>query len=182
MEEQWKPVKGYEGLYEVSNMGRVKSLHYNRSDKEKVMVLGKTTRGYMNVVLCKNKKHRTFTVHRLVAETFIPNPLCLYTVNHKNEIKTDNRVENLEWMSLADQNRYGTRTERAIAKSRITNRNNALSKQVLQFDKNGCFIAEYPPIREVHRLFGFDACHISSCCNNKRNTANGYVWKFKESV
>ena len=100
--EVWKDIKGYEGKYQVSNLGRVKSLYLiNRQAKiprEKILKLGHNLQGYPQIHLCKdNKTSKSIFVHKLVAEAFIPNPDNLPVVNHKNEIKTDNRVENLEW-------------------------------------------------------------------------------------
>lgn len=102
MNEIWKDIKGYEGKYQVSNLGRVKSLYLiNRQAKiprERILKLGHNLQGYPQIHLCKdNKTSKSIFVHKLVAEAFIPNPDNLPVVNHKNEIKTDNRVENLEW-------------------------------------------------------------------------------------
>ena len=122
--EIWKPIKGYEGLYEVSNLGRVKSLErickggHNsiRVVKEKILkqcYCGRD-RDYLNVKLCKNSKSKTIQVHRLVATTFIPNPLNLPQVNHKKEFeKWNNSVDNLEWCTAKYNCNYGTHIERA---------------------------------------------------------------------
>lgn len=105
MEEIWKDIKGYEGRYQISNFGRVKSLIYH---KEKIMNIynfrrdGEKGKGYWRVRLIKNSSYKYFFVHRLVAEAFIPNSNNYTTVNHINGIKTDNRVENLEWCSLKE--------------------------------------------------------------------------------
>ena len=109
--EVWRPVRGYEGLYEVSNYGRVKSLKRNTAH-ERIMKPIKDSYGYLIVCLNKNGKQTNKKIHRLVAEAFIPNPNNLPQVNHKNEIKTDNRVENLEWCDNKYNTRYGTRGER----------------------------------------------------------------------
>ena len=105
MEEIWKDIKGYEGRYQISNFGRVKSLIY---PKEKIMNIynfrrdGEKGKGYWRVRLIKNSSYKYFFVHRLVAEAFIPNPNNYATVNHINGIKTDNRIDNLEWCSLKE--------------------------------------------------------------------------------
>ena len=105
MEEIWKDIKGYEGRYQISNFGRVKSLIYS---KEKIMNIynfrrdGEKGKGYWRVRLIKNSSYKYFFVHRLVAEAFISNPNNYATVNHINGIKTDNRIDNLEWCSLKE--------------------------------------------------------------------------------
>ena len=113
MEEIWKDIKGYEGRYQISNFGRVKSLIYS---KEKIMNIynfrrdGEKGKGYWRVRLIKNSSYKYFFVHRLVAEAFIPNPNNYATVNHINGIKTDNRIDNLEWCSLKENIQKGRET------------------------------------------------------------------------
>lgn len=99
--EIWKPVVGYEGLYEVSNFGRVKSLNCYNYKEPRIMKLGKRQDGYLSVGLSKNNTQKTRIVHRLVAEAFIPNPNNLEMVNHRDEDRTNNHVENLEWCTRA---------------------------------------------------------------------------------
>lgn len=115
----WKDVKGYEGLYEVSNAGEVRSKErvnsYGRRCKGIPRAFTLNRNGYLYVNLCKNGQLKNHLVHRLVAEAFVENPQHKETVNHKNEIKTDNRADNLEWLTLAENLRYGTHTERATA-------------------------------------------------------------------
>ena len=108
MMEEWKKIPGYEGLYEVSNMGNVRNVRRN-----KLLRLSKTNNRYIRVSLCKNGIKTGLTVHRLVAEAFIPNPDNLPEVNHKDEDKTNNRVENLEWCDHKYNMNYGTRNIRA---------------------------------------------------------------------
>lgn len=108
---------------------------------------------------------------------FIPNPDNLSQVNHKNEIKTDNRVENLEWCDCIYNINYGSRTKKATEKNTNNPKN---SKPVLQFTKDGKLVAEYPSTREVKRRLGFDCGHISECCRGKYKSAYGFIWRYKD--
>jgi len=170
MEEYWKPVEGYEGLYEVSNEGRVRSLNYNKTGETKILRPLMIGGGYLQVQLWKDGKVKMLLVHRLVAITFIPNPDNLPQVNHKNEDKTDNRVVNLEWTTAIENSNYGTRNRRI---------SEALSKPVLQFSKIGRFIQEWSSANEVERVLGFQHSHIAECCNEKLKSYKGYIWKYK---
>ena len=168
--EQWKSISGYEGLYEVSDLGRVKSLNYKHTGTEKIMKMVKRIDGYLHVGLCKDGHKKQLLVHRLVAETFIPNPANLGTVNHKDENKTNNVVGNLEWMSMKDNTNYGTRNKRVAE---------ALSKQIQMFDKStGELLATFPSINEAGRVTGTYQSNISTCCNGERKSAGGYVWRY----
>lgn len=175
--EEWRDVVGYEGIYQVSNMGNVRSLHYGRC---KLRVLRKNRNGYLAVDLCKNYKIQNFRVHRLVALAFIPNPNNYGDVNHKNEDKTDNRVENLEWCTRKYNNNYGTRNNRHSA----TVKGNRFSKRrsVIECDVNGNFIAEYESIAAAARSKGISTSTIGSCLSHRKysKTAGGSIWKYKE--
>lgn len=172
IEEIWRDVKDYEGKYEVSNYGRVRSLNYG---KERVLQQCKNSCGYLMVPLCKDGKQKLCTVHRLVAEAFIPNPYNLPQVNHINEDKQSNIVTNLEWCNAAYNTNYGTRTERSTK----ANRNHpAKSKPVYQYTKDGSFIRSYPSTKEIERQTGIHNGSISHCCLGKRKSAGGYVWSF----
>lgn len=183
MNEIWFPVVGYEGLYDVSNIGQVRSLNYNKTGKTKILKPAKHRQGYLFVTLCRNGKQKRFLVHRLVAQAFIPNPDNLPQVNHKNEIKDDNRVENLEYCTAKYNNEYSGVIEKA--------RKAAHSKQswkiviekrkkpVLQYSKTGELINEYESAQDAGKQTGIYQGNICSCCLNKRKSAGGYIWRFK---
>lgn len=189
MQEIWKDVKGYEGLYQVSNLGRVRSLDrvvkasYNSTmlKKGKILKQQKNENGYLYVFLTKDKKEKNCRVHRLVAEAFIPNPLKLPQVNHKDENKLNNCVENLEWCDGKYNCNYGTCTERRSEKmSEILLNRDDLSKRVIQYTLDGKFVAEYLSTMDVRRKLGFDNGNISKCCNGKQKTYKGYTWRYKQ--
>ena len=171
--ETWKAIAGYEGIYEVSDQGRVKSLKHG---KEKILKPQKDTGGYLQVYLCKDGQKKTSLVHRLVAESFIQNPNNLETINHKDEDKTNNTVTNLEWMSQKDNLNYGTRNKRAC-EAKINHP--SLSKKVQMFDKStGELLATYPSTREANRITGINPGNISSCCLGKHKSSGGYKWRY----
>ena len=179
--EIWRDIKGYEGLYQVSNLGRVKSLGNGCSNASKERILkpfidNREGKGYLRVTLCKNGKTKRFQVHRLVAEAFIPNPNNLPFINHKSEIKSQNNVENLEWCDQKYNNSFGTRIER-IVKANINHPNK--SKPVLQYDLEGNFIKEWESTMEIDRQLGFAHTNISKCCKGKYKQAYGYIWRYK---
>ena len=164
--EIWKDINGYEGLYQVSNFGRVKSLNYRRTGREEILTPQMNTNGYLTVQLWKNEKRKSCLVHRLVAMAFIPNPNNLPEVNHKDEDKTNNCVWNLEWCDCKYNINYGTRTEKT-------------TKTVLQLNKDtGEVIKEWPSANEVQRQLGYKQGAISMCCLGKCNQAYGFKWQY----
>ena len=173
--EQWKAISGYEGRYEVCDLGRVKSINYNRTGTEKILKPMKTPCGYLLVSLYKDGQRKTITVHRLVATAFISNPRNLETINHKDEVKTNNTVGNLEWMSVKDNNNYGTRNKR-LSETQINDKNK--SKAVQMFDRQGNLLETFPSTHEAERITGIAQQSISQCCKEKRKSAGGYVWKY----
>ena len=171
-EEIWKDIKGFEGLYRVSNLGRVKSFY---GLKEKILK-PQIVRGYYRVVLYKQSIKKNYSVHRLVWSTFNGQMPENMQVNHINEIKTDNRLENLNLMTAKENCNWGTRNERFAKKQT----NGKKSKPVLQFTLDNILVKEYPSIHQAERETGFANQHISACCNGKYKAAYGYIWKYKE--
>lgn len=180
MEEVWKDIEGYEGRYQVSNLGRVRSLSlgkiakFRREHEGRVLKPYLTRYGYYLVDLYyETKKKRHYLVHRLVAQAFIPNPDNLPQINHKNEQKTDNRVENLEWCSLVYNLTYNDRQKRVGVTQ---------GKLVEQIDENGNIVATYPSVNEASRQTGIYVSNISACCKGKKGhpRAGGYRWRYKE--
>ena len=170
MEEIWKDKKDYEGHYQVSNWGRVKSIKFGKE-----IILKQSIRhGYYYVCLSKNGIVKTYLVHCLVAEAFIDNSDNLPQVNHKDENKLNNSVDNLEWCDAKYNCNYGTRTER-LSKSQI---NGKRSKIVIQYNLDGTFVREWPSAMECERN-GYKNTGISKCCLGKLKTYKGYIWKYK---
>lgn len=170
MEEIWKNIQGYPN-YQISNMGNVKSLNYNNTGKEKMLKPSKTWDDYLMVVLYKDGKCKMHYVHRLVGQAFIENPNNYEQINHKNEIKTDNRVSNLEWCDRKHNINYGTHNKRVATSN--TNHPNK-SKQVLCVETN----IIYPSVNEVQRQLGFSRGNISSACNGRFKQAYGFHWRY----
>ena len=152
--EEFRDIPGYEGMYEVSNLGRV------RRDG-RILKPSKNKKGYLLVSLFKNGTKKNARIHRLVAQSFIPNPQNLPQINHKDEDKTNNAVENLEWCDSKYNNNY------------------SLSKPVLQYSKEGNFIKEWPSMMKVERELGIHNSSISMCCLEKLKSAGGFIWKYK---
>ena len=173
MEEIWKDVPGYEGRYEVSNFGNVRSMCYNHTGQTNVLKPRKNRTGYLQVNLYKDGQKKTFKVHRLVAKAFVPNPLNLPQINHINECKLNNRADNLEWCDCRYNQNYGTRNDR-IAK--------AQSRPVIQFDKSGDIVKEWPSLMEVERQTGWYSGHISRCCHGKLKTAYNHIWRYSSEM
>ena len=176
--EEWKDVVGYENLYKVSNFGNVMSF---KRKKPHLLKPGKHNNGYMFVILSNHNKYiKSITIHRLVAQAFIPNPYNLPQVNHIDENKLNNRVSNLEWCDQLYNINYGTAQERRAKKiSKLLTNRKDLSKPIFQFDKNGNFISEYPSMIEAARKTGINRQNICKVCKGKYKSAGGYVWKYK---
>lgn len=177
MTEIWKNVVGYEGLYQVSSIGRVKNTKKNKLLKQRFR--GK---GYLAVSLNKNGCFKDYYVHRLVAEAFIPNLDNLPQVNHKSEVKTDNRVDNLEWCTVSYNINYGTRGKRA-AINRNLNRNlghkGKNPRKIHQYTLDGCFIKTWNSSKEIQISLGFYYKCIQKCCRGIYKQSYGYRWCYE---
>ena len=172
-DEEWRTIFDFPN-YEVSNKGNIRSKEYNdslghlRSSKKLKKQVNNC--GYEYVILSsKEEKHKTLTVHRIVAKTFIPNPEEKEDVNHIDGNKLNNNVNNLEW----------TTTQENIIKRYEIGIDGNNYKRVSQFDKDGNLVGSFPSSYEAERITGISRTHIGGCCRGERLTAGGYVWKFE---
>ena len=188
---EWKPIKGYEGMYEISNNGKVRSL--SRWDNKGKRVRGRMmkiyigTHGYQIVDLCKNGKRKHYQLHRLMAETFIPNTDNKPCIDHINTIKTDNRIKNLRWVTRSENmlneltrkhNSEGQKGKKLTEEhKKKVKENSSLKKSTLCIETNEIYFSA----REAGRQTGI--CHVSiiACCNGRIKSAGGYHWKYVKS-
>lgn len=172
--EIWKQIIGYEEFYEISNLGNVRSVErtikqtnnnitYDRILRKQI-IKQQYCNGYSTVSLCKDGKPKRFGVHRLVAEAFIENPNNLPQVNHKDENRSNNCVDNLEWCDCQYNNSYGHRTE-------------AIKKRVGKYTKENILICVYDSITDAEKD-GYIGSNISNCCNGNRKFHKNFIWKF----
>ena len=170
MKEIWKDIEGFEGYYQISNMGRVKSLERTvwngrgyQKVPEKILEGGDNGYGYLKVELCKEGKVKTCRIHRLVAMAFIPNPNNLPEVNHKDKIRTNNKVENLEWCTSQYNVEYSQ------------------GKAVIGINKVSGLILEFPSVREAERQTGIASSNICACLKGRLKSTGGYYWFYADS-
>ena len=160
--EIWKEIKGYEGLYQVSNYGRIKN-------KFKILKQKRNKFGYLVLRLSKNNKKKDFLVHRLVAQAFIENKDNLPQVNHKDENKQNNNITNLEWCSSSYNINYGNRNKKV---------SNKISKKVAKYNLEGNLIKIYNSMTEAQEENDIWHSRIGKCCRDKSKTAGGYKWRY----
>lgn len=178
--ECWRWIPGYEGIYQVSTRGRVRSVDrwvtYSDGSKHlhegRILKPARNKNGYFRVDLCRNDKHRNFSIHRLVAMAWIDNSEEKPEINHIDEDKSNNDVYNLEWSTAKENSNFGTRNKRVADR---------LSKAVQAIDpKTGVVVMEFPSTAEAGRN-GFLFRNISLCCLGKQRTHKGFIWRYKES-
>lgn len=168
MQEIWKDINRYEGLYKISNFGKVMSLTRN-----KLLTINKTGE-YDYVFLSKNGQFKIKKIHRLVAEAFIPNPNNLECVNHRDENKRNNRVDNLEWCTKKYNCNYGKRNEK-MSKSKS-------KYKIVQKDKNNNIIKIWNSIWDLEHNTSYNKWVIRQCCKNKCKTVYGYKWEYMSNT
>lgn len=178
MQEIWKDIEGYEGFYKVSNFGNVMSCERyartcgngRRLIPRRILKPFKCVGGYDEVNLCKCGNYKTVMVHRLVAKAFLPNDENLPEVNHKDENKDNNHVDNLEWCTSKYNANYGTRNQRMIKEKTF--------KPVVMMDKDGNVVKKFKSLGEATRETGFDISAIIRACKGKQKTSMGYRWSY----
>ena len=186
MEEIWKKVKDYPN-YEVSNTGKIKSINYKNTGREKILTGTKDKYGYTQLVLSNKGKSKHFSLHRLVAISFIPNPTGLETVDHINGDKNNNSVSNLQWLSISDNvlkycRERGYKISGCYSKNRYGGRKRGelLRIPIEQYSIDDEYIESFISIMDAERKTGIRSGGISACINKKKKTAGGYKWKRKE--
>lgn len=192
MKEIWKDIEGYKGLYQASNLGRIRSLthevhcgltpHSKAIKKGKILQAHPNLRKYLTVVLSAKNKRKTITVHRLIAQTFIPNPQNLPQVNHIDGDKNNNCVNNLEWCSAKENIQHswknGLSKSYTHPKGVLTKYSASLCKQVDQFDLYNNYIKTFSSVSEASRMMNCSISNIKDCCRGRQKTAKGFIWRF----
>lgn len=171
MKEIWKDIAGYEGLYQVSNLGRIRSLdravntwYGTRKASEKILKPCANKKGYLFVTLSRENKVIPVRINRLVASAFVANPNNLPVVNHKDKNRANNEADNLEWCTVEYNNRY------------------SCAKSVVQYDFDGKKITEWEAASDAGKCLWINAGNIIQCCKGNRKTAGGFMWSYKEAV
>lgn len=168
MEEVWKDIPSYEGIYKVSNLGKVKSISWfdpkNKKyyKRDKLLKPRKTDKGYIEVTLTNKYKKKIYKVHRIVAEAFIPNNNNLPQINHIDEDKSNNSVNNLEWCTAEYNIRYSK------------------CKKVKQYNMNKEFIREWDSITDASTELNIPTTHISKCCKGILKKTHNYIWEYSD--
>jgi len=181
MVEIWKDVPGYEGLYQISNLGNVLSLNYRNHGYSQVLVPKRNNSGRLWVELYGHRKRKPCLIHRLVATAFIPNPNGYPQINHKDENPTNNRVDNLEWCTGDYNIRYYLERHRGqLGKNRkaTDGYGKRLCLAVEQLTLEGRLVRLWDNSRQVFCELGFSDWSVSECCRGNRKTAYGYIWRY----
>jgi len=190
-EEVWKDIKGYEGIYQVSNLARIKFLgnitrHWRggiRRNKSVIHSYDKDNNKYSYIALYKNGTRKSIHLHRLVAEAFLDNSENKREVNHKDGIKSNNKLSNLEFVTSSENKKHAYKMglwESPRAWLGKFGKDHPLSKPVCQYTKDGIFIKKYDSLKDVDRETGFSFKCISNAANGIYKTSYGYIWKFTD--
>ena len=189
MNNIWADIKNYESIYQINKNGEIKSLAREFIDKtnrkqvikEKILKPCKNTPGYLYVPLSKNGKVKNHNIHRLLAEHFISNPKNKPHINHIDGNKLNNSLDNLEWCTHKENAEHASKLKLYKPSYSMKNKfgkDNPHSIKILQFDKEGTFIASFYGANEAKRVTGIDNSEILKVCKLKRKTAGGFIWKF----
>lgn len=188
-EEVWKDVVGYEGYYEVSNIGRVRRVPryitgvngVTRFWKGRILKQTTTQDGYLRCILSKDGKTKHVRSHVLVAESFVENPNNYPVINHKDENPANNHIDNLEWCSIAYNNSYGTRTERAINSEGFKKNTERNKKPVLKITVTGEVVDRFDSLKSAYESNpDYTKASVAACCSKRLNTYKGYFWIYEE--
>ena len=189
MEEIWKDIQGYEGLYQISNLGNVKTLHYGQkvhnhnweSTPSRLLKQKTSTSGYQRVELYKKDSRKCFYVHRLVAIAFLENPENKPQINHKDGNKFNNCIDNLEWATSSENLKHAHQTGlKPSSMKGVTGHKSHKARTILQYDLNGNFVNIWYSMVEAANSLGTRSTTISSCVRGKHKTSYGYIWRYFE--
>ena len=196
MKEIWKDIQGYEGLYQVSNLGRVKSLErkwnvinqydamFTAKNKEKILKASMKSDGYIAVSLCRDGKKKTLSCHSLVAQAFIPNPENKPQVNHIDGNKLNNNVNNLEWVTPSENMKHAYKNGLSNPIKNLPRNtsgvNSGSKKAINQFSIDGIFLRHWDFMKEPSQLLKINYNCISKCCRGLQKTAGGFIWRFAD--
>jgi len=177
-QEIWKEIPGFNGRYQASTKGRIKSLRFRNSSHSRILKQSKQKQGYLILHLC-NDKPKLYRVNRLIALTFIPNPENKYATNHKDGVKSNNYVTNLEWATKSENETHKHRVlgQPGTMTGRV-GKDNPKSREINQLLLSGEFLCKWDNSRSIQQALGFDFRNVYACCRGWRKSAYGYKWKF----
>ncbi len=179
--KKWLPVPNYEGLYEVSNLGKIKSINYNHTKVEKILAEKSHKSGYKTVVLCKNGEKKNKSIHILVASAFIPNPQKKCQVNHIDGNKSNNCVENLEWVTASENIRHSFASlgKKSPNKGRF-GKSHYASVQIFQYSLDGKFVRAWDCVSDAARGLNCNPSQILNNAKGRTKTCHGFMWRYEK--